>query len=59
VKRQGDRKRKGAEARVISSAEFAARLIAPPAPSRRPREEPPLSPQEVEEWLAFFGQGEA
>jgi len=43
-------------ARVISSQEFAARLTAPPPSSPRQREEPPLSPQEVEEWLAFFGQ---
>jgi len=43
-------------ARVISSAEFAAWLTTPLPSSQRPREEPPLSPQEVEEWLAFFGQ---
>lgn len=45
-------------ARVISSQEFAARLTAPLPSSLRPREEPPLSPQEVEEWLAFFGEKE-
>ena len=46
-------------AQVISSAEFAARLTAPLPSSRRPRQEPPLSPQEVEEWLAFFGEKKA
>ena len=44
-------------ARVISTAEFADLLTAPlPSSSRRPREEPRLSSQEVEEWLAFFGE---
>nr|MBC8448436.1 NYN domain-containing protein [Chloroflexota bacterium] len=40
-------------AQVISAVEFAARLTAPLPSSVRLREEPRLSPQEVEEWLAF------
>lgn len=43
-------------AQVISTAEFAARLTAPLPSSVRQRAEPPLSPQEVKEWLAFFGE---
>jgi len=43
---------------VVPSAEFAARLLAPLPSSQRLREEPPLSSQEVEEWLDFFGEEE-
>ncbi|MDH7485273.1 MAG: NYN domain-containing protein [Anaerolineae bacterium] len=45
-------------AQVMSAAEFAARLTAPLPSSVRLREEPLLSPQEVEEWLAFFEETE-
>jgi len=44
--------------RVVPSAEFAARLLAPLPSPQRLREEPPLSSQEVEEWLGFFGEEE-
>jgi len=44
-----------AGARVISSAEFAARLLAPLPSSRRLREEPLLPAEEVDDWLTFFG----
>lgn len=46
-------------AQVMSAAEFAARLTAPLPSSVRQHAEPPLSPQEVEEWLAFFGEEQA
>jgi len=41
---------------VVPSAEFADRLLAPLPSPQRLREEPPLSSQEVEEWLGFFGE---
>lgn len=41
-------------AKVVTPPDFAARLLSPLPDSHRMREEPPLSPSEVEEWLSFF-----